>query len=61
LKRFGHQAPAEALHAALPRASATAWVELEPSQPLDPLFSTAPTEKNERWRVIVRRPSERDE
>jgi predicted transcriptional regulator of viral defense system len=61
LERFGHQAPAEALHAALPRAAATAWVELEPAQAVDPLFSTAPTEKNERWRVIVRRPPERDE
>jgi len=61
LDRFGHRAPAEALHAALPRASATAWVELEPSQAADPLLSPAPTEKNARWHVIVRRPPERDE
>jgi predicted transcriptional regulator of viral defense system len=61
LDRFGHQAPAAALHAARPRASATAWVELEPSQAADPLFSPEPTEKNERWHVIVRRPPERDE
>ena len=61
LDRFGHQAPAEALRAALRQGSALAWVELEPSQAADPLFSPAPAEKNERWRVIVRRAPERDE
>jgi predicted transcriptional regulator of viral defense system len=61
LDRFGHSERAEALHAALPHGSALAWVELEPSQAADPVFSPEPTERDERWRVIVRRPPERDE
>ena len=61
LDRFGHSERAEALHAALPRGSALPWVELEPSQTADPVFSPEPTERDERWHVIVRRPPERDE
>ena len=61
LDRFGHHAPAESLHAVLPRDSALPWVELEPSQGADPVFSPEPKEQDERWHVIVRRPPERDE
>jgi predicted transcriptional regulator of viral defense system len=61
LDRFGHRAPAKALHAALPHDSAFNWVELEPSQAADPVFTPEPKERDERWRVIVRRPPERDE
>jgi len=61
LDRFGHSERAEALHAALPHGSALAWVELEPSQAADPVFSPEPTERDERWHVIIRRPPERDE
>ena len=61
LDRFGQPERAEALHAALPRASALPWIELEPSQAADPEFSPEPKQKDERWHVIVRRPPERDE
>jgi predicted transcriptional regulator of viral defense system len=61
LERFGHPEPAEALQAALPHGSALPWIELEPSQAADPNFSPEQKERNERWRVIVRRPPERDE
>jgi predicted transcriptional regulator of viral defense system len=61
LERFGHRDRAEPLHAALPKASALPWVELEPSQATDPDFSPEPKERDERWHMIVRRPPERDE
>jgi predicted transcriptional regulator of viral defense system len=61
LERFGHRDRAEPLHAALPKASALLWVELEPSQATDPDFSPEPKERDERWHMIVRRPPERDE
>jgi predicted transcriptional regulator of viral defense system len=61
LDRFGHGERAVALHTALPQGPALPWVELEPSQAADPVFSPAPAERDERWHVIVRRPPERDE
>lgn len=61
LEHFGQPERAEALHAALPKGSALPWIELERSQAGDPDFSPEPKERNERWRVIVRRPPERDE
>jgi predicted transcriptional regulator of viral defense system len=61
LDRFGHRERAEALRAALSRGAALPWVELEPSQAADPVFSPEPKERDERWHVIVRRPPERDE
>ena len=61
LDRFGHSERAEALRAALPQGPAVPWVELEPSQAADPVFSPEPAERDERWHVIVRRPPERDE
>jgi hypothetical protein len=63
LDRYGHSERAAALHAALtlPQGSALSWVELEPSQAADPVFSPEPKERDERWHVIVRRPPERDE
>jgi predicted transcriptional regulator of viral defense system len=61
LDRYGHSERAEALRAALPQGPALAWIELEPSQAADPVFSPEPKERDERWRVIVRRPPERDE
>jgi len=59
LDRFGQPPRAEALHAALPQGPALPW--LEPSQAVDPDLSPNRTERNERWRVIVRRLPERDE
>jgi predicted transcriptional regulator of viral defense system len=61
LERFGHGARAEALRDALPQGSALPWIELEPSQAADPIFSPEPTRRDERWHVIIRRPPERDE
>jgi predicted transcriptional regulator of viral defense system len=61
LDRFGRPGRAEALHAGLPRASSLPWIELDPSQAGDPEFSPEPTQKDERWHVIVRRPPECDE
>jgi predicted transcriptional regulator of viral defense system len=61
LDRYGHSERAEALRAALPQGPALAWIELEPSQAADPVFSPELKERDERWRVIVRRPPERDE
>jgi predicted transcriptional regulator of viral defense system len=61
LDRFGQPAHAEALHAALPQGPALPWIELEPSQAVDPDLSPKRTERNERWHVIVRRLPERDE
>jgi predicted transcriptional regulator of viral defense system len=61
LDRYGHSERAAALRAALPQGPALPWVELEPSQAADPVFSPEPKERDERWRVIVRRPPERDE
>ena len=61
LEHFGQPERAEALYAALLKGSALPWIELERSQAGDPDFSPEPIERNERWRVIVRRPPERDE
>jgi predicted transcriptional regulator of viral defense system len=61
LDRFGQPPRAESLHAALPQGPALPWIELEPSQAVDPDLSPKRTERNERWHVIVRRLPERDE
>lgn len=61
LVRFGQPASAEALHAALPKGPALPWIELEPSQVVDPDLSPKRAERNEQWHVIVRRLPERDE
>jgi predicted transcriptional regulator of viral defense system len=61
LDRFCQPPRTEALHAALPQDPALPWIELEPSQAVDPDLSPKRTERNERWHVIVRRLPERDE
>jgi predicted transcriptional regulator of viral defense system len=61
LDRFDHSERAESLHAALPKVSQLDWIELERSQAVDVDMLPEPTERNERWRVVVRRPPERDE
>ncbi|MFZ1907321.1 MAG: type IV toxin-antitoxin system AbiEi family antitoxin [Steroidobacteraceae bacterium] len=61
LDRFGHRERAEALHSTTAKTSVLPWIELERSQAADPEFSPAPQERDERWRVIVRRGPERDE
>jgi predicted transcriptional regulator of viral defense system len=61
LDRFGYRERTEPLNKALPQGSALPWIELEPSQAVDPNFSPEPKEREERWHVIVRRLPERDE
>ncbi len=46
---------------ALSAHRALLWVELDPKQAGDPDLSPPPSERDERWRVIVRRPPEIDE
>ncbi len=60
LGRLGYQDSANLLHEAVFQGPALPWIELEPAQAADPDFTTAPTERDGRWRVIVRRPPEPD-
>ena len=61
LGRLGHPQIAEAMFAALSVRGPLPWVELDPKQAGDPDLSPMPSERDERWRVIVRRPPEIDE
>ena len=61
LGRLGHPQIAEAMFAALSARGPLPWVELDPKQAGDPDLSPPPSERDERWRVIVRRPPEIDE
>ena len=61
LERLGHPQIAETMFAALSARGLLPWVELDPKQVGDPDMSPPPSERDERWRVIVRRPPEIDE
>jgi predicted transcriptional regulator of viral defense system len=61
LGRLGYPQIAEAMFAALTARGPLPWVELDPKQAGDPDLSPPPSERDERWRVIVRRPPEVDE
>lgn len=61
LGRLGHPRIAEPMFAALSARGSLAWVELDPKQAGDPDLSPPPSERDERWRVIIRRPPEIDE
>lgn len=61
LDKFGPRERTKDLHAALAKTSPVPWIELERTQSTDAEFSREPQERNERWRVIVRRVPERDE
>lgn len=61
LGRLGHSQIAEAMFAALSARGRLPWVELDPKQAGDPDLSPPPSARDERWRVIVRRPPEIDE
>lgn len=62
LGKLGHAEGENTLHEALMRQrTSLAWVEIEPAQASDPDFRPAPTERDERWRVIVRQAPEADE
>jgi len=58
---LGHPQIVEAMFIALAARGILAWTELDPNQAGDPDLSPPPSERDERWRVIVRRPPEIDE
>ena len=60
LGRLGCQDNANLLYEAVLQGPALPWIELEPAQVTDPDFAPAPTERDDWWRVIVRRPPEPD-
>ncbi len=60
LGRLGYQDRTNLLYEGVLQGPALPWVELEPAQAADPDFTSAPTERDNRWRVIVRRPPEPD-
>jgi len=61
LGHLGHQQIVEAMFVALSARGPLPWVELDPKQAGDPDLSPPPSERDDRWRVIVRRPPEIDE
>ncbi len=56
LGRLGHPQIAKPIFVALSARGPLSWVELDPKQAGDPDLSPPPSERDERWRVIVRRP-----
>lgn len=60
LGRLGHMDRTSALFESVSQGPALPWIELEPAQAADPDFAPEPTERDERWHVIVRRPPEPD-
>ena len=60
LERVGQAGPARALVPLVALAN-PAWVELDPADASDPDFAPSPTERDPRWRVIVRREPELDQ
>lgn len=61
LDRLGHQERTEPMHAALKARGSLTWTELDRKESRDPDFAPEPVERNDRWRVIVRRFPEVDE
>jgi predicted transcriptional regulator of viral defense system len=61
LDRLGHGERTGPLFEALLRRKSIPWVELDPKEASDPDFAPPPQEKDERWRVIVRRSPEIDQ
>jgi hypothetical protein len=61
LGRLGHPQNPEPMFGALSARGPLAWGELDPKQAGDPDLSPPPPERDDRWRVIVRRPPEIDE
>ena len=61
LDQFSERNVSRALFDAVSRGSALPWVELEPALASDPDFAPEPIERDERWRVVVRRKPEPDE
>ncbi len=61
LDRLGHEDCTGPLFDALSGRGAFPWVELDRKETRDPEFTLQPLERDEHWRVIVRRPPEVDE
>lgn len=61
LDRLGHQERTEPMHAALKARGSLTWTELDRKESRDLDFAPEPAERNDRWRVIVRRFPEVDE
>jgi predicted transcriptional regulator of viral defense system len=61
LDRQGYEDRAEPMLAALNARGAVPWTELDRKESRDPDFAPEPVERNERWRVVVRRTPEIDE
>jgi predicted transcriptional regulator of viral defense system len=60
--RTGHLQAAEVLQASLLNDRQFRWIELDPRQAKgDPDLSPAPTKRDSRWRLIIRRAPEADE
>lgn len=61
LGSVGQSLVADAMFTALSERGPLRWVELDPKQAGDPDLSPPPSERDKRWRVIIRQPSEIDE
>lgn len=61
LERLGHADRAQPMRAALHARGALAWTELDRREAHDPDFTPEPQQRDESWRVIVRRAPEIDE
>lgn len=61
LDRLGHGEVTGPLYEALLRRGAKPWIELDRKEASDPDFALPPQEKDERWRVVVRRAPEVDQ
>ena len=61
LDRLGHRDSTGPLFDALSGRGTYPWVELDRKETRDPEFTLPPLERDEHWRVIVRRPPEVDE
>ena len=61
LDRLGHGNRTGLMYDALSGRGAFPWVELDRKETRDPEFTPPPLERDEHWRVIVRRPPEVDE
>jgi predicted transcriptional regulator of viral defense system len=61
LDRMNHRKRAEGLLKGLSRKGSLEWVELEPSENGKRDLGPEPVERDDRWRVIVRRVPESDE
>ena len=58
---IGHSQVVNSMHTALQETGTLRWSELDRQEAIDPDFAPAPLERNERWRVIVRRLPEIDQ